>query len=501
MVRLLRLLLPAALLGLLVFAWPAGADHAVDQHSPNMVHVGNVPRGGTNTDLAFWGNLAVAGHYAGFRVIDISKPEDPRLIIDYPCNGGQGDVSLYQAKERLLLIQSVDTPQNNGTCASSNVSSDVFPGPLDWEGIRILDVTNPATPFLVRSVETECGSHTHTTIPDDENQRAIVYISSYPLAPGIGDECQIPHSKIGIVTIPDENPAAATVRYQPIHAQPVTLTGHAHAAPPGTIGCHDITAFTDPKVNVAAAACLTEGQLWDISDPANPCTIDETCHTHVDNEAVEIWHSSTFTWDARVVLFGDEHGGGLAHGCDSEAEVMGNIWFYKMPPPRVFQQSATPIPSPRLYGRYMIPRPQPATEACTLHNFSIVPIKDNERYIGVSSSYEGGTTVFDFTPLQTVETPLPNLDPFFAPLVAEEIAFWDAQNTDGAGRDDVWSSYWYNDYIYANGGLGTVRGPQNLGGRGLDIFKLLDERGRHFTARSFQHFNSQTQEDFQALGG
>ena len=39
----------------------------------NMTLVGNADKDGTiNSDLAFWGNLAYAGNYGGFRILDIS---------------------------------------------------------------------------------------------------------------------------------------------------------------------------------------------------------------------------------------------------------------------------------------------------------------------------------------------------------------------------------------------------------------------------------------------
>jgi hypothetical protein len=505
--RLLRRLtfLFAALLAL---ALPLGvtANHAELDSSPNMRHVANVKKEGTNSDLAFWENLLAAGHFAGFRLINISKPEKPVLLSDFPCNGGQSDMSFYKAKDRLLLFQSVDTPQTHERCDSSNWNALLDP-PAHWEGIRIFDVTNPKAPVHIKSVYTDCGSHTHTTIPDDENQRAILYVSSYPLSPtGIGRRCpEVPpshptadppdqpiiHSKISVIAVPDGNPAAASV----IAEKPV----HTHVAVDDKLvktnitGCHDIDAFTDPKVQTAAAACLAaDGQLWDISNPADPCTDDERCHTHIDNPLVEFWHSAAFTWDAEIVMFWDEHGGGMAHGCNGEADTTGNIWFYKNVPPG----SSTPP----LFGRYQVPRPEPANQTCDLHIGSIIPVNDNERYIGVSSVYEGGVTVFDFTNLKPVNAPVPVLDPLVAPIVAREIAWWDNENSDRLGRDDVWSAYWYNDYIFANGGIGNRTVPPE-GNRGLDVYKLLDSRGRQFTARSFHHFNPQTQEVFETLGG
>jgi hypothetical protein len=491
-----RLLVPVLALTLLAFVSSAAADHNTDLHSPNVVHVANdrnddpPTSGAINSDLAFWGNLAAAGNYNGFRLFDIRDPENPKFLKAFQCLGGQGDVSFYQAKERLLLIRSVDAPRQTPSCNSPGTpgGTDAAPQELDWEGIHVIDVTNPKNPVVLAAVETACGSHTHTTIPDDENQRAIVYVSSYPLGQSIGDECFVPHTKISVVVIPDANPAAAFVHHeQPIHAQPVPVGGVEGL--PGTIGCHDITAFTDPKVEMAAAACLTEGQLWDISNPLFPCTVDETCHTHIDNTLVEVWHSSAFTWDSRIVLFGDEHGGGVVPGCGGTADTSGNIWFYR--------NNGAGAPAP-LVGRYALPRPQ-LTEECTLHNFSVIPINDNVRYRAVSSSYRGGTTVFDFTPLQREENLVPVLDPATAPVVGTEIGFYDSQSGDGQGADDTWSSYWYNNFIYVNGGLGNrdVRGD-----RGFDVYKLLrDGKPHQFTVKSFNHFNPQTQEDFETLGG
>jgi hypothetical protein len=499
-VRLLRpLFLSFASLVALAFPVAAGGDHPNDLRSQNLVHVHNdrnddpPTSGAINSDLAFWGNIAAAGNYQGFRLFDIRDPENAKLLVAFRCNGGQGDVSFYQAKERLLLIQSVDAPQNSRQCNSSGTpgGTDAAPRELDWEGVRIIDVTNPRAPVFLTAVETACGSHTHTTIPDDENQRAIVYVSSYPLGQAIGDECQIPHAKISIVVIPDDNPATAFVHHeQPIHAQAVPAGGGGDHGLPGAIGCHDITTFTDPKVRVAAAACLTEGQIWDISNPLFPCTLptQETCHTHIDNPLVEIWHSSAFTWDSRIVLFGDEHGGGSAPGCGGTNDTSGNIWFYK--------NNGGGAPAP-LVGRYALPRPQ-LTQECTLHNFSVIPINDNVRYRAVSSAYRGGTTVFDFTPLQQPANLVPVLDPATAPVVGTEIAFADLQNGDGNGGDDAWSSYWYNNFIYVNGGLGNRDGR---GDRGFDVYKLLRDSKQQFTIKSFNHFNPQTQEVFMTLGG
>jgi hypothetical protein len=98
-VRLAALLVGAA--SLLIPAVPAGAHPDEEDHpgfyepspvsqSPNLDIIGSAPRTNPsptyrNSDLAFWGELAFAGHYEGFRILDISSPRNPRVVTDVAC--------------------------------------------------------------------------------------------------------------------------------------------------------------------------------------------------------------------------------------------------------------------------------------------------------------------------------------------------------------------------------------------------------------------------------
>src|SRR5918996_1248525 len=98
--RVTRLGLTATAAAGLLFvtpAAPAGAGHNADTHSPNMTLEANVPRVGTATqsDLAFQGNFAYAGAFNGFRIVDISDPTSPAQVTFFPCNGSQGDISVW----------------------------------------------------------------------------------------------------------------------------------------------------------------------------------------------------------------------------------------------------------------------------------------------------------------------------------------------------------------------------------------------------------------------
>jgi hypothetical protein len=67
------------------------------------------------------------------------------------------------------------------------------------------------------------------------------------------------------------------------------------------------------------------------------------------------------------------------------------------------------------------------------------------------------------------------------PVVGQEVGFYDSQSGDGRGADDAWSSYWYNNFVYVNGGLGN---RDNRGERGFDIYKLLRREDQHFLPAS-----------------
>ena len=250
--KTLRLVLIGVLLASALSVAPALAhdgDHSgpgstgPDTHSQNVKLLSNVPRSNTATqsDLAFFGKYAVAGNYAGFRILDVSDPEAPQVVTDFACNGPQSDVSVMGN----LLFQSVDSPQSSGACNSTGVTAST---PGMFEGIRVFDISDITAPVHVASIATPCGSHTHTLLPEPENNRAIIYISSYPLGGAAqGPECRSletgdGHSKISIVNVPVDNPAAAQVT--PYHLDAATQWA-TYLGAFTFRACHDIGVFKD----------------------------------------------------------------------------------------------------------------------------------------------------------------------------------------------------------------------------------------------------------------
>lgn len=424
----------------------AGADHNADDHSPQATALANIPRSSDfqfgvppaaafQSDLAFTGDLAIAGNYNGFRVIDVSDPENPSVVRDVWCPGPQNDVSIWDD----LIVLSVDTVLTSPSCSAvAAVPQTLETG---WEGLRVFSLsevlaTDPDPDGFTRlepvgAVYTDCGSHTHTGIPDGD--RVIVYVSSYSLRSG--PDCGPPddptddhpalHGKISVVEVPLNDPASSQVIGTPAVDMPPWVDLVPFGFNPLS-GCHDIQVF--PNEDLAAAACASVGQLWDISDPAHPQT--ESPLWVVDEPDVDFYHSAAFTWDTEVVIFGDE---ALEGNCSG---TQGQIWFH-----------ATAIGD--TLGSFQIPRVQGENDYCSAHLFNV--LKTGTAYRLVASWYTGGVTVVDFT----------------RPWAAREVAFYDFAAVEPQDTEGLWAGYAYNGFVYTNGlfrGFDTLFVPQARAG-------------------------------------
>lgn len=433
-----------------------------------MTLVGNADKDGTvNSDLAFWGDLAYAGNYDGFRTLDIRDPQ-PRVLVDFACRGPQNDVSVYEIRGKRYLFQSIDTPQTAEDCTSQDSPfwpTDPTKRTPGFEGIRMFDVTDPANPEFLKAIQTACGSHTHTLVPG--GSALYIYVSSYPLGSGNTPadytgplpRCEVPHQKISIISVPYADPTDTSVREDSLSADTTPNAG-------GMIACHDIQVHMPKKV--AVASCAGDTQIWSIRNPSDPTAADDEPHTHIRSPAAddqfEFMHSAFISWNGKKFGTMDETGGGGTAECDGAASTDGFYYFYRMVKPG--------DPAPPLRARYTIPRPQ-TPEICVSHNGNPIPLKG--RDVSVASYYQGGNTVIDWTNLNDIQ----------------EIAWSDLES--GVGLADSWSTYWYNDRVYVNGGLNR-RGA--TGNRGVDVFRLNQRALR--TKKTWAYSNPQTQEGFQA---
>jgi hypothetical protein len=400
--------------------------------SSNMTHLSNQPKNGallgTGSDIAFQGKYAFAGNYDGFTVYDLSDPANPEQVVQVYCPGGQNDISVYKN----ILVLSTDSSRSDDSCSSTTLPATEKEA---WEGIKVWDISNPLAPEYVQSVETNCGSHTHSLAPAKDGRSVYAYVSSYFPSETYPD-CKPPHDKISIVKVPLRSPESARIVSTPNLFPDGGYGGDDRGSYTETTGCHDITTYA--KYDLAAGACMGDGILMDISNRERPRVIDRVR----DTENFAFWHSATFNNDATKVVFTDELGGGGLATCTGEyAPELGangiydikRSWFGK-----------------RLEFRsyYKIPRINTENENCVAHNGSLIPVKGKD--LMVQSWYQGGVSVFDFTDSRN----------------PRELAWFD--RGEGISGGGTWSTYYYNGYAYSNDlsiGFDTFEIDDSIDGR------------------------------------
>ena len=403
--------------------FPAASTY---ETTKNMHPMGFSERAGTtNSDLAFWGDRAYQGNYVGFRILDVSAPAQPRLLLDYSdCAGNQGDVIIWDD----ILVRSWNSPAPAGS------SCDGQPVPAGFEGLHVFDVSNTADPELVAEIDTDCGSHTATGVPDVENGRLLVYNSpSSGACPGID-----------IVEVPLDDPASSSyLRFEP--------SGRS---------CHD-TGVILGEAMMAACAGGNGYTLWSLSDSLEDPTQVRSVVVPA-TPPVTIGHSAAFSWDGDVLIFGHEPGGGTQPRCAATGTVLPGGTVQSDDHKSFFFYDTS---SGALLGKWVLPRAQTVTENCTLHNYNVVPT--DKRDVLVHGSYQSGIGVLDFS----------------NPADAQEVAYADPAPLSETqlilGGD--WSSYWYDGLIYESDIT-----------RGMMTWNLSDRTVAG--ARKLGHLNPQTQE-------
>jgi uncharacterized protein (DUF305 family) len=424
-----------------------------------------------NTDMAFFGDVLVAGSYHGFNLYKLGADGVPALMSSVVCPGGQGDVSVVGN----LLVMSVEQTRGRVDCglegAPGDISTDRF------RGLRIFDISDLTQPRQVGGVQTCRGSHTHSVVSADAT-RLIIYNSGTggirkeeELAGCIGGtpgDTRTALFSIDVIEVPVADPSKARIVKSPrVFADLATgeIAGLWKGGDHGdgtqdtsrTDQCHDITVF--PALKLAAGACSGNGILFDIKDPLNPKRIDAVTDT-----TFAYWHSATFNNDGTKVIFTDEWGGGGRPRCKaSDPKTWGANAIYDIKDGKLVFRA-----------HYKMPAPQSDKENCVAHNGSIIPVPGRDLF--AQAWYQGGLSVMDFTD---------SANP-------KEIAFFDRGPIDDKQMvvGGYWSTYWYNGHIY---------GTEIT--RGIDVFALTPSE--HLTeaeiaaakAARFENgrFNPQTQ--------
>jgi len=436
-------------------------------YSPRVVPIDNtVPGQGVfNSDLAFEGRTVVQGTYGGFRLIDVTEPDAPSEIVNWTeCAsntntvGNQGDVIVWGDLVFRSWNSATPAPQVNGvnipvTDPARYTTPGAFCG--DWpmfrepadpatglpergqEGVHIIDISDPENPDVIGFVDTPCGSHTETLVPDLENNRLLIYSNSSANTtfgvPG-GGETPVQCAGIDIIEVPLDDPASASYLRFEQAGDPMEDEHHS---------CHD-TAVILGDANLVACAGTAGGTNTGVNvfsiDPADGGSKEDPVWLyHKITGGISLGHSAAFTWDGEVLVVGHEPGGGSGAECEATDDPLRRTFFY------------LDARTGESLGQFTIPRPQTNVENCTTHNYNIVPTK--KRYVMVSGNYQSGISVIDFTDPANAEE-IAYADP--APLV-------DPNPPVGIELGGDWSTYWYNGRIYESDIT-----------RGLLIWKLSD---------------------------
>jgi hypothetical protein len=227
------LALAAFVVGVLAFPLAAAGGHDTDPRF-NLEPLGHIEEpavlggfGGANpdinTDIAFWKKWAIQGNWDGFSIRDISDPNNPTTVSRAFCDGNQGDVAVWNN----LVVRSWNTPAGTPGAFGAGLTCGGEPVPAGWEGIHIFNIRDKENPVLVGAVETECGSHTATIVPDRKNDRLLVYSNAS------GGGC----NWIDIIEVPLGDPGGASL----IHAEPLPHS------------CHDVGVILGDVLKAACA--------------------------------------------------------------------------------------------------------------------------------------------------------------------------------------------------------------------------------------------------------
>jgi len=303
------------------------------------------------TEIAFAGDLVFAGQMNG----RVNRGEIPN----------QGGVKIFRnSGGRFSPVGSLDCPGTDndvisvrpGIIAVAHHRSRCNPK-TGGDGIFLADISRPSRPRVLGGVALR-SAHTLTLHPSGK----YIYVNPGGLANGGGLEV--------IVDVRDPR-------------SPKLVAGYL----PSPLGCHDLQFH--PTKPLAYCAGLGEVQVWDVSDPIAPRTIQR-----VVNPAIQFAHNAVVSPGGTWLVVNDEAFG--LHECASDSSLFGSLWIYDLTVPDL----------PILAGR-IAPPAVPGSQGtqgwidewCTAHNYNFV-----SEDVVVSAWFTGGTRVHDISnPRQPVE--------------------------------------------------------------------------------------------------
>jgi hypothetical protein len=365
----------------------------------HVVKAPDVPRGG---GIALFGSLAVVpGYGQDSSIVDISDPENPKVLSHFKQQEGMGNhrgaTIIAYPDGRLVTV--ISTAQ----------------------GLDVWDITDPTQPEGLTPIKVR--SHKVGVVPGTP----IVY--NAPSGGGgaatNGGGGRTVQTAQGVTQIYD-----LTDPENPVHVKNWT----------NGFGCHHVYFWNDISKDKYRGICagIEYTQLWDLKDPLNPKVIVSVpVHHGVANSPSgaltphAFSHYAGLSKDGRILLVGDENGGGGSPpGCVASVSTpagavstpVGALWFYDV----------STETNPRLLGWYS-PLNDPRvkispTQSCTAHHGRLVPAEG--RDVVAMSFYGMGVVVVDFTGIGSPSGPLPKVVAQFA------------------DQSDTWETWYYNGYLF-----------------------------------------------------
>jgi len=465
--------------------------------------------GSTNSDMAFTGDYAIQGNYAGIQVWNIEDPSHPASTTTFVCPASQSDVSVYKN----LLFVSGEGMGGRLDCGTQGVDEAVSADRL--RGIRIFDITDIRNPTYLTNVQTCRGSHTHSVLesPNDADNVYIYVSGSAPVRPAEelpGCSSALPSEdpnsalfRIEVIKVPVDRPEDAAIVSSP------RIFDELMAPPTHGLAPEDEAALQEARDRGAFIVELG-GQFQVLPDQfaqqmldriiearggAGPATAADStalreylpefiaqmvgpqgddalgptqCHDITLYPAVGLAGGACEGYGLLLDIRDPEHPERLAAVADSNFAYWHSATFNNDATKILFTDEwgggggpKCRATDPKEWGAnaiftiedgemkfqsyYKMPAPQTSLENCVAHNGSLIPIPG--RDIMVQSWYQGGISVFDWTD----------------PAHPVEIAFHDRgpSDPDKMGSGGTWSVYWYNGVMVSS----EIA-------RGLDIFEL-----------------------------
>ena len=225
------------------------------------------------------------------------------------------------------------------------------------EGVHVIDISDRLNPEVIGFVDTPCGSHTETLVPDPPTTvcRLQQPVIGQRVRGDPGGPTPVSCAGMDVIEVPLDDPAAASyLRFEPAGHEDEDLEEH-HP-------CHDSAVILGDVMRLACAG-VPGAAVYSLEEEDGGSLEDPMFLYNVTTGGSGIGHSASFTWDGKYLIVGHEPGGGSGARCDAgDPPVERTFFFHNIESNEVGPQ----------VGRFVIPRLQTTTENCTTHNYNVV---------------------------------------------------------------------------------------------------------------------------------